>query len=564
MSYQVIARKYRPQNFDEIVGQSTVTRTLKNALKSGRIAHAFLFSGVRGVGKTTAARILAKALNCHTGITPDPCDECVSCREIRETNCVDVQEIDAASNRGIDSIRELRESVRYGTARDRFKIFIIDEVHMLTKEAFNALLKTLEEPPPHVKFIMATTEVQKIPTTIASRCQKYEFKTIAFSSILERLREITEAEGITISDYALSAIATAARGSMRDAQSALDQVLAFSGDQVQDGDVKALLGLVDQGAVSSLVDSILGRDARNTIEQTVALTGSGISPQVLGERLAEHFRNLLVYKMAGWDESLLQLPDTSREPLSAQAERLSDLDLIRFYDLINRAEGELKWHSRPEIHLEMTLLKMIELSRLPGIEEVISNLSGTQSAPDSPEMAGGSGSHTVSRAGAAKAALKNTTGPLASPTTDQVKRTKPAPSGKPNKDPKESGQSKTRFVRVVEDEVKRFLEGAEKNFVGLFEQLKRASRISLSDGKLKICFPKSESFSASLIQTDSRRLAEAYTSITGSTPVIDIQVEENGAPESSQEVEPTEDPRIRTFLERFPSRITVRKERKTE
>jgi DNA polymerase-3 subunit gamma/tau len=573
MSYQVIARKYRPQNFQDLVGQENISRTLQNALKSGRIAHAFLFSGVRGVGKTTAARILAKALNCREGISPEPCDSCDSCKEIRNVNSVDVQEIDAASNRGIDSIRELRESVRYGTARDRFKIFIIDEVHMLTNEAFNALLKTLEEPPDHVKFIMATTEIHKIPTTITSRCQKYEFKTISFSAIFKRLKEITKTEEIAISDYALSAIATVAQGSMRDAQSALDQVLAFSGSQVEDEDVKALLGLVDQGAISSLVASIFSKDSREVIEQVTALTTSGISPQILGEKLAEHFRNLLIIKIAGWDESLLQLPDTSRQILIDQASGSSETDLIRFYDLTNRTAGELKWHSQPAIHLEMTLLKMIELAHLPSLEEVISNLSGTpvDSNFNPPKTSSaGSGQNLTGKLKSKK--QEKGSDPSIPDSIDKKPSTKVKSQSREIKDSANHHQTKktpslggnNSFVRVEQDEVKRFMDGAEKNFTGLFEQLKRASTISLSEGKLRILFPRSESFSASLIQTDQNRLSDAFSNIMGSKPAIDIRVEDTIEEDSIKEPEPTEDPKVQIFLNRFPGKITVRKEKNKE
>jgi len=244
MQYQVLARKWRPRNFHELVGQEYVSRTLLNALQSGRVAHAFLFSGPRGSGKTTTARILAKALNCYGGNAGEPCSSCVACTEIAAGNCMDVLEIDAASNRGIDEIRELKEKARYNPARDKHKIFIIDEVHMLTPEAFNALLKTLEEPPPHVVFILATTEYHKIPATILSRCQQYSFKLIQYPLILARLREIAEAEGIQISNSALEQVVFSSGGSMRDAMSALDQVIAFSGNEVRDEDVTTLLGLV--------------------------------------------------------------------------------------------------------------------------------------------------------------------------------------------------------------------------------------------------------------------------------------------------------------------------------
>ena len=346
VEYQVIARKWRPQGFKDIVGQEHITRTLQNSLNSGRIAHAFLFSGLRGVGKTTTARILAKALNCHQGITDEPCDECPSCIEIKEGNSVDVQEIDGASNRGIDSIRELRESVRYGTSRDRFKIFIIDEVHMLTKEAFNGLLKTLEEPPGHVKFIMATTEFYKIPPTIQSRCQKYEFKPISPEAILKQLKFVTGKEDIEISDRSLQAITALAQGSMRDAQSALDQVISFCGKTVDDEDVKALLGVVDFQAVAEIFDAVISQDSRRMLKAYRGLVMKGVETEILCREMMEHVRNLMVVKICGWDERLLQLAETEKDSLEESASRVSEPDLVRFYDLLEQTAVELRRSSR--------------------------------------------------------------------------------------------------------------------------------------------------------------------------------------------------------------------------
>jgi len=260
MSYLVLARKWRPQTFDEIVGQEHIARTLSNALRSGKVAHAFLFTGLRGVGKTTAARILAKALNCEKGPTPTPCNACVNCQEITAGNAVDVLEIDGASNTGVDDVREIIENVRYQPAKSRFKIYIIDEVHMLSTSAFNALLKTLEEPPPHVKFIFATTDPHKVPHTIHSRCQRYDFKRIPLRLIADRLAHITRSEGVTISDRVLFLIAREGEGSMRDAQSLLDQVIAFAGKTVRDEDVGTALGLADRKVLYAVAEAIVERN----------------------------------------------------------------------------------------------------------------------------------------------------------------------------------------------------------------------------------------------------------------------------------------------------------------
>ena len=328
-----------------------------------------------------------KGLNCQEGPTPSPCGECVSCREIAETNSIDVLEIDAASNTGVDNIRELRDSTRYGTARDRFKIFIIDEAHMLSNAAFNALLKTLEEPPPHVKFILATTEYSKIPGTITSRCQQFDFKPIPFSQIFDRLKLLSREEGIEISEYSLRAVVSAAQGSLRDAQSALDQIIAFSGKEILDEDVRSLLGVVDEQAVIALVDALLQRDAKSLVEQVQELTTSGVDPQNFCRKLIQHVRNLMVCRVSGWDERLLNLPDTAKSEMLNQAEQFSELDLIRFYDLLNRTDNELRWHSHPAVHLEMTLMKLIELTQLPSLEEVVAKLeSGKTLGKSSPQV----------------------------------------------------------------------------------------------------------------------------------------------------------------------------------
>src|SRR2546425_6004513 len=323
MSYTVIARKWRPQNFEDVVGQRTITQTLQNAIRSKRVAHAFIFSGPRGVGKTTTARILARALNCHRGPTAEPCGECVSCIEIAAGNSLDVQEVDAASNRGIDDIRELRDNIKYRPARDRFKIFIIDEVHMLTNEAFNALLKTLEEPPEHVKFIMATTEPHKVPVTILSRCQHFEFKMIPYQQILERLRLIAQSEGIQISDYALRLICSASEGSMRDAQSALDQVLAFSGKEVRDEDVRALLGVIAEDLLNTVVDAVTERNRGVLLDQVHEVAAHGHDLRVFCRKLLEHFRHLVVIKAAGFRAEMIPVTSSQAGTLQRQAGNFS-------------------------------------------------------------------------------------------------------------------------------------------------------------------------------------------------------------------------------------------------
>lgn len=375
MQYQVLARKWRPQNFQELVGQEHVSRTLVNALQSGRVAHAFLFSGPRGSGKTTTARVLAKALNCHAGKPGEPCGQCVACTEIAAGNCMDVLEMDAASNRGINEIREIIENVRYTPARDRNKIFIIDEVHMLTSEAFNALLKTLEEPPPGVVFILATTEYHKIPATILSRCQQYNFKLIPFSLILERLGCIAQAEGIQISTTALEQIAFSGGGSMRDAMSALDQVIAFSGKTVRDEDLAMLLGLIEPALLAESVDAIARQDSNRILKVVDGLVAAGQDLQNYCRRLLGQFRNLMVIKAGATDPSVIGVPQDLVPELRKQAELFSQEDLMRLFDSLLQTEADLKYATQIRFQLEMGLIKLAQISRLRALEDLIADFT---------------------------------------------------------------------------------------------------------------------------------------------------------------------------------------------
>ena len=542
MSYLVLARKWRPQTFEEVVGQETVTTTLQNAIKSERIAHAFLFSGVRGVGKTTTARILAKALNCQEGPTPSPCGECVSCREITQANSIDVIEIDAASNTGVDNMRDLRESARYGTARDQFKIFIIDEAHMLSNAAFNALLKTLEEPPPHVKFILATTEYAKIPVTIASRCQQYDFKPIPFLLILERLKLLTQEEGIEISEDSLRAIVSVAEGSMRDAQSALDQIIAFGGKQIPDEAVRVLLGVVDERAILSLVDAVLERDAKILVEQVQELVNSGVDPRNFCRKLIHHVRNLMVCRVTGWDERLLNLPDTAKDEILKQSEQFSELDLIRFYDLLNRAENDLRWNSHPWVHLEMTLMKLIELTRLPSLEDVIAQLQLGEKVGKS-----------LPKGGSAPSGDPKTLFPAADkrPQSKDKKSSTSAAPPEAEKTEEEEAVSENQVIAHL-------LSAVQTESIRLYSSLQHASRTTLENGKLLISFPQSEAFhQGEVLRSDHQGLlSRLCAKIVGSVPEIEVQLEEP----PKEQPDPKEDPRVKTFMETFPGKVIVEKE----
>ncbi|MGH9429129.1 MAG: DNA polymerase III subunit gamma/tau, partial [Terriglobia bacterium] len=346
---------------------------------------AYLFAGARGVGKTSTARILAKALNCKLGPTITPCNECPSCVEITAGNSIDVLEIDAASNRGIDEIRELRENVKYAAARDRYKVFIIDEVHMLTTEAFNALLKTLEEPPPQVTFILATTELHKVPSTILSRCQHFNFRAISYHEVLGQLKKIAEQEDILISDEALNAIARASEGSMRDAQSQLDQIIAFCGNDIKDEQVRDLLGIVPQQMLDDFTNAIVQQDARKVLELIDQLVASGLNLQHFVREMLGHFRNLLMLKIAGEDPKLIPLAPAEMGRARELAAHFSEEDLTRFFQILVAAEGEMRWSSQPRFHLEMALTRVLHAKRLVSIEELINQLGGG-GAPSPPEL----------------------------------------------------------------------------------------------------------------------------------------------------------------------------------
>jgi DNA polymerase-3 subunit gamma/tau len=367
MAYLVLARKWRPQNFADLVCQEHVSRTLANAIRTGRIHHAFLFTGARGVGKTSAARILAKALNCEVGLSDTPCGTCTSCIEIAAGQGLDVIEIDGASNTGVDDVRELRDNIRYLPSRSRYKIFIIDEVHMLSTSAFNALLKTLEEPPPHAKFIFATTEPHKIPVTILSRCQRFDFRKIALGRVAIKLREIADAEQLTISDRSLALIARHGEGSMRDALSTLDQVIAFCGDRVGDEDVQALLGMVDRRLLFDAVAAILQRDPRRALDATQRFDQLGVALRQVGQELIEVFRALVVCKVVPEPAEMIDMVGDELQEMQTLAAIASLEDLQRIVTLLLKLQVELAGSPYPLLTLEMA---MVRLASLPPLEDL--------------------------------------------------------------------------------------------------------------------------------------------------------------------------------------------------
>jgi len=373
--YQVIARKWRPQQFDDVVGQEHITTTLKNAIKNNRIAHAYLFVGPRGTGKTTTARIFAKALNCVKGPTLTPCDECSNCKEIIAGNSMNVLEIDGASNRGIDEIRQLRDTVKYAAAGARFKVYIIDEVHSLTKDAFNALLKTLEEPPEHVKFFFATTEPEKVLPTILSRCQRFDLRRIPAALIVKHLSAIAKQEKVKISEDALFAIARGAEGGMRDAQSALDQLISYCGNEIGEEDVLSMYGLTGSKQILELVKAILAGDAPGTISTLNAITESGKDLQRLLVDLIGHFRNLLLLALGMEESHLLDLADAQLSELRELSRGTDTNALLDIVDLLAGAEGRIRWSPAKRIVLEATLLKAIRAREGVGVDALIKKLN---------------------------------------------------------------------------------------------------------------------------------------------------------------------------------------------
>jgi DNA polymerase III subunit gamma/tau len=395
--YQVIARKYRPQSFADVVNQEHVKNTLENAIAQNRIAHGYIFSGQRGTGKTTIARILARCLNCIKGPTATPCGECASCKEITAGGTVDVIEIDAASNRGINEMRELRENVRYQPARDRYKIFIVDEAHQITNEAFNALLKTIEEPPPWAVFVLCTTEAHKIPATIASRCQHFSFRSVDFEDLTARMAWICQQEGIEADPEALAILAAAGEGSVRDSLSALDQAIACCGDKLNAAEVRALLGAFSLESLEKVTQSLAAGDSRSMLEVVDELERNGQNLQHFSRELSRYFRNLLVTRVAGADTRLVAASAAQREKLGAIAGGFSEEDLTRYLQLSLDIFKDLQYSLQPRFHLEIGLVRLVQAGRLLPIEQALAGLGPAariaspappaQAPPPAPRMA---------------------------------------------------------------------------------------------------------------------------------------------------------------------------------
>ncbi len=387
MAYTVIARKYRPLLFENIIGQEHISQTLVNALKQQRVAHAFIFSGPRGVGKTTTARILSKAVNCEKQPALNPCNKCDSCISITKGNSMDVIEIDGASNRGIDEVRNIRDSIRFAPAHSKYKIYIIDEVHMLTRDAFNALLKTLEEPPAHAMFIFATTEIHKLPLTILSRCQRYDFRRISTGRIQSHLKIISDEEKVNISEEALFLIARKADGSMRDSQSILDQIISFSDNEISEQDVRSLLGLIDEDLFFNLTDVIHRQSTPELLKliHQIISTGHDLNDFLL--QFEEHLKNLLIVHSLN-DTSLLDITDVFKDKFMQQREFFTEDQILHMMGIISDIEPRLKNSSMPQLLFEMTLLKLLKIPELSQMDKILGFITALKKAGGKVEIKG--------------------------------------------------------------------------------------------------------------------------------------------------------------------------------
>jgi DNA polymerase-3 subunit gamma/tau len=573
MSYQVIARKYRPQVFEDVVGQGLITDTLKNAILSERVAHGYIFSGARGVGKTTTARVLAKALNCLQGPTVKPCGVCPSCQEIAAGNSIDVMEIDAASNRGIDEIRELRETVRYLPARDRYKIFIIDEAHMLTTEAFNALLKTLEEPPPRSLFILATTEPHKLPSTIQSRCQHFSFRLLDYEEIFARLQAVCEQEQIKADEGALSAVTQAAEGSMRDGLSLLDQVIASCGNELEEKHVRQVLGVVPAQLLGDVLEAVSGRDARRVLELVGQLATEGYELGHFCAELTRTVRNLMVAKSCGADSSLMQVASAERARLAQLSQLFSEEDLARFFNLLLRAESEMRYSLQPRFHLELGLMKLVHAQRLASLEGLLSQLGQavpanktTGAAPPRNQSASepSRGAPRVIVRGDAVA--EEVTGPVR--TQPAAARATPPPQERVAPEVRPPVSVDTRPTpRVAATDVGGSAEDARLSSIKstLFDQSKRflsscldhLAAFRVEDGEVHFTFKHKDSFYADLLKGREQQeaLRAVCAQVLGQPVRIYVTLEEiraeSQAPRLSARERADRDPGVEAFRKRF-------------
>ncbi len=578
MTYQVIARKWRPQTFRDLVGQTHVTETLANAIRNNRVAHAYIFSGARGVGKTTAARILAKALNCVHGPTPEPCGECDSCKEIAAGTSLDVIEIDAASNRGIDQIRELREMVRYAPAAARSKVVILDEAHMLTGEASNALLKTLEEPPDRVIFVMATTEPENLVDTIRSRSQHFHFRALTFAEITGRLEEIAAKENLKIEAGALAVISRMAEGSLRDALSLLEQARAYCGDTIADKEVRELLGVVPDDALDELVGAIAAGSADRALALVHTFQKEGRNLQHFCREAIRHMRNLLIARVCGAESDLIAATPDQRPALARAAAQFSEEDLTRFFQILLQTDDDLRRKPDPRVHLEMGLLRLINAARLAPLEELLAEVRGGVSAAgasagasrgvsaapriESPSSAGVASTvapQRVSTASAAPALPRANS--VSTPAPQPARAEMPAPPEQRSVPIQVSGLSSEQVA-----EIKAAIQ-AQQKFLG--ELVEQGSRWELEGAELRIYFsPNNRAFAEMLEGRDSLEKVRAISSkvlgravrvcakLEGVAVAAAASASRDGSGSQELRAQFERDPMVRSMLQRFGGKIT--------
>ncbi len=518
--YQVIARKYRPQTFAELIGQEHVRATVENAIAQRRIAHGYIFSGQRGTGKTTVARILARCLNCVDGPAATPCGVCASCTETANGASVDVIEIDAASNRGINEMRELRENVRYRPARDRYKVFIIDEAHQITNEAFNALLKTLEEPPEWAVFVLCTTEAHKIPATIASRCQQFQFRQVSFEEVVGRMAWICGQEGIEADSEALAALAQAGEGSVRDSLSALDQAIACCGNKLEAVQVRELLGMFSLEAMGRTAAALKAGDARAMLDIVMELERDGRNLQHFSRELSRYFRNLLVARVAGPEPRLISATAGERDRLADTAQLFSEEDLTRYLQLSLDLFRDLQYSLQPRLQLELGLLRMIHAGRMVEVEEALASLGG------------GGGAE------APKPALNN----------KKTEAAGPAPVAPPVAPRGMAGDAKAKMLAALEELKMQFTVDAVSH-----------SAVTESGGELVFVTP-----AAFRIAMSEKDLARAAEKAFGRAMRVKVTIGEGSAPAAGETVKATAmeasdaapralaHPEVKRFQEAFP------------
>jgi DNA polymerase-3 subunit gamma/tau len=540
--YKIYARKYRPKTFEELIGQKAVVQTLQNAVKNNRVAQAYIFSGMRGVGKTTAARILAKALNCQHGPTPVPCNNCEFCKSIDDDRSIDVLEIDGASNRGIDDVRTLRETVKYKPIQSRHKVIIIDEVHMLSKEAFNALLKTLEEPPLGTVFIFATTEFHKVPATIISRCQHFEFKKIAQKDIINHLLDITKKESITISSSGLNLIAEAADGSLRDAESLLDQAVAFCGENISDEDLKEILGTISRELLLEFSSAILEEKPDRIFALVDRIIESGYDLRFFYKEIVQHFRDMLLIKTVEKAADLLPYNPEELESLGREAKKASAEEILRYLLALQQGEAGLRYTSHPQIYLEILLIKLCHFKKLVHLKDILQEIDNLKK-----EVPDGS------------TPLRSAAGPV---------------SGSPLKSmmPSVSGQQATFASKgpVMEPReiMAPLLETLQKENSSLAGILAQHSSAKLKEGNLlEIYFSRGMKYFIQTLQKESRLIEKICSEIVGQK--VSVKFGEETIPEDYKKEKELEaalkDPHVRHFLDTFKAQVlSVEKARRAK